>query len=54
MAGVLRSRAEVQQAADMCAAAGAWLVLDNTYEDFLSEVIGLSNWLRSWKGAQIV
>ncbi|MEW5307472.1 MAG: hypothetical protein WDW38_008716 [Sanguina aurantia] len=33
--GVLLSKAEVQQASDMCAAAGTWLVLDNTYEDFV-------------------
>jgi len=31
-AGVLLSAEEVQRAADLCAAAGAWLVLDNTYE----------------------
>ena len=28
--GVLMSRQEVQKAADLCAATGAWLVLDNT------------------------
>lgn len=34
-AGVLMSAAEVQRAAALCAAAGSWLVLDNTYEDFV-------------------
>eukprot|EP00798_Chlamydomonas_sp_ICE-L_P032457 gene32457-31069_t len=34
---VLLSKEEVQRASDMCAAAGAWLILDNTYEDFLYE-----------------
>lgn len=29
------SKAEVQRASDMCAVAGTWLVLDNTYEDFV-------------------
>lgn len=33
--GVLLPRAELEAAAEMCAAAGAWLVLDNTYEDFV-------------------
>lgn len=35
--GVLLSREELEAAAAMCAAAGTWLVLDNTYEDFLYE-----------------
>ncbi|EFN55891.1 hypothetical protein CHLNCDRAFT_94487 [Chlorella variabilis] len=30
--GVLMSAEEVERAAELCAAAGAWLVLDNTYE----------------------
>ena len=34
-AGVLLSKQELQEAADICAAAGAWLVVDNTYEDFV-------------------
>jgi hypothetical protein len=29
------AREEVQQAAKLCADAGAWLLLDNTYEDFV-------------------
>lgn len=33
--GVLLQQSEVAEAAAMCAAAGAWLVLDNTYEDFV-------------------
>lgn len=32
---MLLSRDEVQRAADLCAAAGAWLVCDNTYEQFV-------------------
>jgi aspartate/methionine/tyrosine aminotransferase len=32
--GVLLTAAEVRRAAALCAAAGAWLLLDNTYEDF--------------------
>ncbi|KAL6764759.1 PLP-dependent transferase [Haematococcus lacustris] len=32
--GVLLSAEEVQEAAALCSAAGCWLVLDNTYEDF--------------------
>lgn len=35
--GVLMPRGELEAASAMCAAAGAWLVLDNTYEDFLIE-----------------
>lgn len=34
-AGVLLPRAELEAASQMCAAAGCWLVLDNTYEDFV-------------------
>jgi aspartate/methionine/tyrosine aminotransferase len=34
-AGVLLPRSELEAAARMCAAAGCWLVLDNTYEDFV-------------------
>lgn len=33
--GVLLPRTAIAAAASMCAAAGAWLVLDNTYEDFV-------------------
>eukprot|EP00878_Enallax_costatus_P041090 GHUV01047554.1.p1 GENE.GHUV01047554.1~~GHUV01047554.1.p1 ORF type:complete len:219 (+),score=49.79 GHUV01047554.1:1038-1694(+) len=33
--GVLLSASELESAASMCAAAGAWLILDNTYEDFV-------------------
>jgi bifunctional pyridoxal-dependent enzyme with beta-cystathionase and maltose regulon repressor activities len=33
--GVLLPRSELEAAAELCAAAGAWLVLDNTYEDFV-------------------
>ncbi|KAG1677998.1 hypothetical protein FOA52_000793 [Chlamydomonas sp. UWO 241] len=33
--GVLMSKEEVQQAAKLCADNGAWLLLDNTYEDFV-------------------
>lgn len=33
-AGVLLSREELQRASAICAAAGAWLVVDNTYEHF--------------------
>ncbi|KAF8066353.1 ISS1 [Scenedesmus sp. PABB004] len=33
--GVLLPREELERAAALCAAAGAWLVLDCTYEDFL-------------------
>jgi len=32
--GVLLSKAELERAAAMCAAAGVWLVVDNTYEHF--------------------
>lgn len=35
--GVLLPKEELEAAAAMCAAVGAWLVLDNTYEDFLYE-----------------
>ncbi len=35
--GVALSSEEVQRAARICALAGSWLVLDNTYEDFLYE-----------------
>eukprot|EP00878_Enallax_costatus_P016901 GHUV01017742.1.p1 GENE.GHUV01017742.1~~GHUV01017742.1.p1 ORF type:complete len:450 (+),score=122.28 GHUV01017742.1:1027-2376(+) len=35
--GVLLPKEELEAAADMCAAAGTWLILDNTYEDFLYE-----------------
>lgn len=34
-AGVLMSEQEVKRAAQMCRAAGCWLLLDNTYEDFV-------------------
>lgn len=34
-AGVLLSQQELQAAAAMCAAAGCWLLLDATYEDFV-------------------
>ena len=37
-AGVLLSKQELQEAADTCAAAGAWLVVDNTYEDFVYDL----------------
>lgn len=33
-AGVLMTQEEVERAAALCGAAGAWLVLDNTYEHF--------------------
>ncbi|KAG2432782.1 hypothetical protein HYH02_012914 [Chlamydomonas schloesseri] len=33
--GILLSRAELDAFSAACAAAGAWLVLDNTYEDFV-------------------
>ena len=33
--GVLLSRRQVERASELCAAAGAWLVLDNTYEHFV-------------------
>lgn len=33
--GVLMTQQEVQRAAEICGAAGAWLILDNTYEDFV-------------------
>lgn len=33
--GVLLPRSELETAAQMCASAGCWLVLDNTYEDFV-------------------
>ncbi|GLC33937.1 hypothetical protein PLESTB_000820000 [Pleodorina starrii] len=33
--GVLLSRAELDAFASLCASAGCWLVLDNTYEDFV-------------------
>ena len=33
-AGVLLSREELQRASAICAAAGAWLIVDNTYEHF--------------------
>ncbi len=33
--GVLLSRQQVERASELCAAAGAWLVLDNTYEHFV-------------------
>jgi aspartate/methionine/tyrosine aminotransferase len=32
---VLLSEQELERIADLCAAAGSWLVLDNTYEDFV-------------------
>eukprot|EP00879_Flechtneria_rotunda_P018349 GHRR01019246.1.p1 GENE.GHRR01019246.1~~GHRR01019246.1.p1 ORF type:complete len:399 (+),score=104.95 GHRR01019246.1:337-1533(+) len=35
--GILLPKEELQAAADMCKAAGTWLVLDNTYEDFVYE-----------------
>lgn len=34
-AGVVLPKETLQAAASMCAAAGSWLILDNTYEDFL-------------------
>jgi histidinol-phosphate/aromatic aminotransferase/cobyric acid decarboxylase-like protein len=34
-AGVLLPRSELEAAARLCAAACCWLVLDNTYEDFV-------------------
>ncbi|KAF6259878.1 pyridoxal phosphate-dependent transferase [Scenedesmus sp. NREL 46B-D3] len=33
--GVLLPKEELEEAAAMCAAAGVWLLLDNTYEDFV-------------------
>jgi aspartate/methionine/tyrosine aminotransferase len=36
-AGVLLPKEELEAAAAMCAAAGTWLILDNTYEDFVYE-----------------
>ena len=36
-AGVLLSQQELQEAADVCAEASAYLVVDNTYEDFVYE-----------------
>ena len=36
-AGVLLSKAELQRASDLCEKAGAWLVMDNTYEHFTYE-----------------
>lgn len=36
-AGVLLSKAELQRASDLCERAGAWLVMDNTYENFTYE-----------------
>ncbi len=36
-AGVLLDEAELQRASQLCAAAGAWLVVDNTYEHFTYE-----------------
>ena len=35
MTGVLLSRQQVERASELCEAAGAWLVLDNTYEHFV-------------------
>lgn len=37
LTGILLPKEELQAAAAMCAAAGTWLILDNTYEDFLYE-----------------
>ncbi len=34
-AGVLLSRGEVRRAAQLCQDAGAWLIMDNTYEHFV-------------------
>lgn len=34
-AGVLLSREEVERAAQLCHDAGAWLIMDNTYEHFV-------------------
>ena len=34
-AGVLMGREEIERASRLCAAAGAWLILDNTYENFV-------------------
>jgi aspartate/methionine/tyrosine aminotransferase len=36
-AGVLLSREELERAAELTARAGAWLVMDNTYEHFVYE-----------------
>lgn len=33
--GVLLSQSEIQRAADLCSRAGSWLILDNTYEQFV-------------------
>ena len=33
--GVLLTDGEVQRAADLCKAAGCWLIMDNTYEQFV-------------------
>lgn len=33
-AGVLLSRAELERASELCVSAGAWLIVDNTYEHF--------------------
>lgn len=33
--GVLLSKPELDRLADICKRAGSWLVLDNTYEDFV-------------------
>ncbi|GAX73280.1 hypothetical protein CEUSTIGMA_g734.t1 [Chlamydomonas eustigma] len=33
--GVLMTKEEVDEAADICREAGCWLILDNTYEDFV-------------------
>lgn len=34
-AGVLLSKEEVERAAQLCQDAGAWLIMDNTYEHFV-------------------
>ena len=36
-AGVLLSREELERAAELTARAGAWLIMDNTYEHFVYE-----------------
>lgn len=36
-AGVLLPRADIERASALCSRAGVWLILDNTYEDFVYE-----------------
>ena len=38
--GVLLSKEELDRAAALCAAAGTWLVVDNTYEQFVFDERG--------------